>query len=193
MTKPRLFRLFAVAFGIAAGGLDPKPACAEGRRPNVLLIVPDQWRGQDLGCMGNSDVRTPNLDRLASQGILFRNTFANTPVCCPARADLLTGTYAHKNGMMANDLRLRESETTIAEILTRTATAPALSASGISTAASDCPASFRPDLVGRGSPSGPRASAITATFAPPTSETTTGPSSRTVSSPRSGPIGRSNS
>ena len=117
MTKPRLFRLFAVAFGIAAGGLDPKPACAEGRRPNVLLIVPDQWRGQDLGCMGNSDVRTPNLDRLASQGILFRNTFANTPVCCPARADLLTGTYAHKNGMMANDLRLRESETTIAEIL----------------------------------------------------------------------------
>ncbi len=57
------------------------------RRPSVLLILPDQWRGQDLGCMGNPDVRTPNLDRLASEGVLFRNTFANTPVCCPARAN----------------------------------------------------------------------------------------------------------
>ena len=60
----------------------------DGRdRPSVLLILPDQLRGQALGCMGNPDVRTPNLDRLASQGVLFRNTFANTPVCCPARAD----------------------------------------------------------------------------------------------------------
>ena len=89
----------------------------QARRPSILLILPDQWRGQDLGCMGNPEVLTPNLDRLASQGILFRNTFANTPVCCPARANLLTGRYAHKNGMVANDLRLRESETTIAEIL----------------------------------------------------------------------------
>jgi arylsulfatase A-like enzyme len=89
----------------------------QGRRPSVLLILPDQWRGQDLGCTGNPEVRTPNLDRLASQGVLFRNTFANTPVCCPARANILTGKYAHENGMVANDLRLRESETTIAEIL----------------------------------------------------------------------------
>jgi arylsulfatase A-like enzyme len=71
----------------------------------------------DLGCTGNPDVRTPNLDRLASQGVLFRNTLANTPVCCPARAVILTGKYAHKNGMVANDLRLRESETTLAEVL----------------------------------------------------------------------------
>jgi arylsulfatase A-like enzyme len=74
-------------------------------------------RGQTLGCMGDSDVRTPNLDKLASQGILIRNTFANSPVCCPARAIILTGKYAHSNGMVANDLRLRESETTLAEIL----------------------------------------------------------------------------
>lgn len=87
------------------------------RRPNVLLIVPDQMRGQALGCMGNADVKTPHLDRLASQGVLFRQTFANTPVCCPARAVLLTGKYAHKNGMICNDLRLRESETTLAELL----------------------------------------------------------------------------
>ncbi len=67
--------------------------------------------------MGDPEVRTPHIDRLAAQGILFRNTFANTPVCCPARAILLTGKYAHRNGMVANDLRLRESQVTIAEIL----------------------------------------------------------------------------
>jgi arylsulfatase A-like enzyme len=86
-------------------------------RPNVLIVMPDQMRGMALGCMGNPDVKTPNLDRLASQGILLRRMFANTPVCCPARANILTGTYAHANGMVANDLRLRESKTTTAEIL----------------------------------------------------------------------------
>jgi arylsulfatase A-like enzyme len=90
---------------------------ARGRRPSVLMILPDQMRGQSLGCMGNTDVRTPNLDKLAAQGLLFRNAFANTPVCCPARANILTGKYAHRNGMVANDLRLRESEQTIAEVL----------------------------------------------------------------------------
>jgi arylsulfatase A-like enzyme len=94
----------------------PKPEAA-AKRPNILFVLADQMRGQAMGCMGNPDVKTPNLDKLASEGILFRNTFANTPVCCPARAILLTGKYAHKNGMIANDLRLRESETTIAELL----------------------------------------------------------------------------
>jgi arylsulfatase A-like enzyme len=85
-------------------------------RPNVLFVMPDQLRAQALGCLGNPDVRTPNIDRLAGQGVLLTNTFANTPVCCPARANILTGTYAHRNGMVANDLRLREAESTIASI-----------------------------------------------------------------------------
>jgi arylsulfatase A-like enzyme len=90
---------------------------AARRRPSILLIMPDQMRGMDMGCMGNGEVRTPNLDRLASEGLLCRNTFANTPVCCPARAVILTGKYAHEHGLVANDLRLRETETTLAEIL----------------------------------------------------------------------------
>jgi arylsulfatase A-like enzyme len=89
----------------------------EARRPSFLIVLPDQLRAQALGCMGNPDIRTPHLDTLAKEGLLFRNTFANSPVCCPARAVLLTGRYAHANGMVANDLRLRESEVTIAELL----------------------------------------------------------------------------
>src|ERR1700733_10819343 len=85
------------------------------RPPKVLFIMPDEWRGQALGCMGNPDVHTPHIDQLASGGMLFRQTFANTPVCCPARANILTGTYTSRNGMLANDLRLNENVTTVAD------------------------------------------------------------------------------
>ena len=90
---------------------------AQESRPNILLILPDQLRAQALGCMGDPNARTPNIDRLASDGLLLRNTIANTPVCCPARANILTGCYTHRNGMVANDLRLRESETTLSSLL----------------------------------------------------------------------------
>ena len=101
----------------AAGALLPGAAQAASPRPNILFFLPDQLRAQALGCMGNADVRTPHLDRLAGEGILFRNTLANTPVCCPARATILSGQYAHRNGMVANDLRLRESVVTLPQIL----------------------------------------------------------------------------
>ncbi len=97
-----------------AGQVVSRPAA---RSPNILFLFPDQMRGQAMGCMADPNVKTPNLDKLASEGTLFRNTFANTPVCCPARAVILTGKYAHANGMVANDLRLRETEITLAEIL----------------------------------------------------------------------------
>jgi arylsulfatase A-like enzyme len=102
---------------LAAGGCGPQPGAAKTPRPSFLIVLPDQLRSQALGCLGNPDIRTPNLDALAREGVLFRNTFANTPVCCPARAVLLTGRYAHANGMVANDLRFRESEVSIAELL----------------------------------------------------------------------------
>ena len=92
-------------------------AAPAARRPNILFLMPDQLRAQALGCEGNEDVQTPNIDRLASQGVRLRRTFANTPVCCPARAVLLTGQYAHRNGMVANDLRLRENSVSLARIL----------------------------------------------------------------------------
>lgn len=105
-----------LASGTAAPG-QGSASKSKAKRPNILFILPDQLRAQALGCMGNPDVKTPHIDRLAAEGLLFKQTFANTPVCCPARANLLTGKYAHKNGMVANDLRLRETESTLAETL----------------------------------------------------------------------------
>lgn len=92
-------------------------ADAADRRPNILIIMPDQMRGQAMGVAGDTNVRTPTLDRLARDGLFLPNTFANTPVCCPARASILTGLYTHRHGVLSNDLRLRESSRTLAEVL----------------------------------------------------------------------------
>ena len=97
-----------------AGGMDGRAA---DRPPNVIVIMPDQMRGQAMGVAGNRQIRTPNLDRLAAEGIYLPNTFANNPVCCPARATILTGRYPHGHGVIVNDLRLRESVVTLAERL----------------------------------------------------------------------------
>ena len=89
------------------------------RRPNIVFLMPDQHRYHSVGCLGNSEVKTPHIDKLATEGVTLHHTFANTPVCCPARAILLTGQYCHRNGMIANDLRLREESVSFAEILAK--------------------------------------------------------------------------
>ena len=102
---------------VLLAGLFGAAASAPARPPNIILLLPDQMRASAMGIAGNPDVQTPHIDRMARDGIRFKRTYANVPVCCPARAMLLTGTYPHVNGIVANDLRLRESETTIAELL----------------------------------------------------------------------------
>ena len=87
------------------------------KRPNIVFLMPDQHRAQSVGCLGNTEVKTPHIDAFARQGLTISNTFANTPVCCPARAILLTGQYCHRNGMVANDLRLNEDGPSIAKAL----------------------------------------------------------------------------
>lgn len=87
--------------------------------PNILFLMPDQWRGMDLGSAGNRQVRTPNLDKLAADGVQFENAVANTPVCTPARSTVLTGRYPHATGTAVNDVRLPIQEVTLPEILRR--------------------------------------------------------------------------
>ena len=65
---------------------------AETRRPNILWLVSED-NGPFLSCYGYPDAKTPNLDRLASQGILYQNAFASAPVCAPARSSIITGMY----------------------------------------------------------------------------------------------------
>ncbi|MDZ4289361.1 MAG: sulfatase, partial [Prosthecobacter sp.] len=71
-------------------------------RPNVLFILCDDLRPDALGCFGSKHVKTPNIDRLASEGVLFKNTFCTTSLCSPSRASILSGVYAHAHGVTNN-------------------------------------------------------------------------------------------
>lgn len=71
-------------------------------RPNVVFILMDDLRFDELGCMGHPFVSTPHIDRLAREGALFTNAFATTPLCSPSRACILTGLYAQKHGIVDN-------------------------------------------------------------------------------------------
>jgi arylsulfatase A-like enzyme len=82
-------------------------ACAAGDadRPNFVVIVVDDLRWDDLGIEGHPFVETPGIDRLAREGVRFRNAFATTPLCSPSRAAILTGQYVHTNGIIDNTAR----------------------------------------------------------------------------------------
>ncbi len=70
----------------------PNPTSIErgsGKRPNVLLISADQWRGDCLSAVGHPTAKTPNVDALAHDGVLFRRHFAGAAPCSPARATLV--------------------------------------------------------------------------------------------------------
>src|SRR6478672_50172 len=83
-------------------------------RRNVLLITVDQWRGDCLGAVGHPVVRTPNLDRLASEGVLFRRHYAQAAPCGPSRASLHTGQYLMKHRSALNGTPLDARFTNLA-------------------------------------------------------------------------------
>ncbi|MDP6037393.1 MAG: sulfatase-like hydrolase/transferase [Candidatus Latescibacteria bacterium] len=73
-----------------------------GTRPNLIFILCDQLRFDCLGYAGHSLVETPNIDRLAERGVAFETAYCASPVCSPARASWLTGTYPHAHQQLAN-------------------------------------------------------------------------------------------
>ncbi|MGC9316847.1 MAG: sulfatase family protein [Armatimonadota bacterium] len=87
------------------------------RRPNLLFVFADQMRAQACGFMGNEQVRTPTMDRMAQQGVVFENAVSTCPVCTPYRASMLTGRYPLTCRTAMNDVRLPVEELTIAEVL----------------------------------------------------------------------------
>jgi arylsulfatase A-like enzyme len=82
---------------------------SKAARPNVVFILVDDLRWDELACTGHPFVRTPNIDRLAKEGMMFSNAFLTTPLCSPSRANFLTGQYAHINGIIDNTARVARS------------------------------------------------------------------------------------
>lgn len=95
------------------------PGCAEPlpQRPNIVFVFADQLRSQSVGCYGAAAPATPNIDRLAAEGVRFTHAISTYPICSPYRAMLMTGLYPMRNGMVANDLPLRPGVPSFAQAL----------------------------------------------------------------------------
>src|SRR6056297_1304275 len=100
-----LTRLFFSLSLIASSGIlltKLAPVATAADRPNVLFILTDDQRYDALSCMGHPHLKTPNIDRLADEGLLFKNHFCTTSLCSPSRASILSGLYAHAHGVVNN-------------------------------------------------------------------------------------------
>jgi len=111
---------------LAAGIGFPTVQAAEATRPNIVIIFADDLGYGDLGCYGHPTIRTPNLDRMAAEGMRFTEFYSAAEVCTPSRAALLTGRYPIRSGMCHDQFRvlrprslgqLPDNEITLAEAL----------------------------------------------------------------------------
>lgn len=109
--------ILLLAAPVAIAGAADTTSSRETRRPNILFLMPDQWRAQAFGYSGDPNVKTPHIDRLARQSVDFRYAVASTPVCSPTRASLLTGQRPLEHGLFLNDAHLPASAGTFAEVL----------------------------------------------------------------------------
>jgi len=89
------------------------------RRPNIVMYISDDHGVDFLGCYGNKDVHTPNIDILAKEGMLFTKMFAVSPTCAPSRSVLWTGLYPARNGCMGNHTSCRNDITALPAYLRR--------------------------------------------------------------------------
>jgi len=99
---PLAIALLKIPFAVAADS----PA-----RPNIIFILTDDLRWDGLSCTGSKVAKTPNIDRIAKEGALFKNFFVSIPLCSPSRSSFLTGQYAHRTGVINNGDHAKLSHT----------------------------------------------------------------------------------
>lgn len=97
-------RIFCILVAILCLGCNPGD-----ERPNIIVVLVDDMRWDEFGAAGHAYLKTPNIDRVAHEGVMFTNAFATTPLCSPSRACFLTGQYAHTNGIIDNTARDEQS------------------------------------------------------------------------------------
>jgi arylsulfatase A len=126
MNKLTIGSLLVIAIALTLSPISPRRVSAQ-RRPNIIFIYVDDMGYGDLGCYGARAIKTPNIDRMAAEGLRLTNFYSVSPICTPSRAALMTGRYAARMGVdqmrLANVLfptdktGLPQSETTVARAL----------------------------------------------------------------------------
>lgn len=119
-------REFLGRSGLLGIGLAMAPGCASvaqrqgaSKRPNIIYLLADQLRYQSCGYAGDARARTPNIDRLAAEGVNFRQAVSQMPVCSAYRASLFTGKHTTGTGMVINELRINPNQACLGHVLTQ--------------------------------------------------------------------------
>jgi len=90
---------------------------AAQRKPNLIFFLPDQQRADTIACYGGKKVHAPNLNKLASESVVFERAYVTHPVCTPSRSSLMTGTWPHMNGCTRNSVALDRRFRSFAELI----------------------------------------------------------------------------
>lgn len=90
---------------------------AAPRKPNLIFFLPDQQRADTIACYGGKKVHAPNLNKLASESLVFERAYVTHPVCTPSRSSLMTGTWPHINGCTRNSVALDRRFRSFAELI----------------------------------------------------------------------------
>lgn len=102
---------------VAGCGQPPKKEAQKSKRPNIIFILSDDHAFQAISAYGGKLVQTPNIDRIAREGAIFRNALVGNSICGPSRATLLTGKYSHMNGYKLNEEKFDVSQQLFPRIL----------------------------------------------------------------------------
>jgi arylsulfatase A-like enzyme len=122
-TRREFIKHFGMATaGFAAASAIPdysmaSPAKSASKQPNILFIFTDDHAVQSISAYGSKINKTPNLDRIAKQGVTFERCFCCNSICAPSRASVLTGKHSHMNGQMTNETAFNGSQPTLPKYL----------------------------------------------------------------------------
>ena len=142
LTSTSLAAVSAGAFSLLQSCMSvDQPTSVKKQQPNIIFILADDLGYGDLGCYGQQKIKTPNLDRMAAEGMHFTQHYAGSTVCAPSRCALMTGlhtghafvrgNYLLDHDLFEGDLPIPLDSVTVAKILKKQATPPVSSASGV--------------------------------------------------------------
>ena len=114
---PRMASRLLLACMMAVTTTASVQAGAKVKQPNIIFIFTDDHASHAISAYGARINKTPNIDRLAQEGMLFRHCLVTNAICGPSRACILTGKYSHKNGFYRNGNRFDGSQVTFPKIL----------------------------------------------------------------------------
>jgi len=100
----RFLFILAMAFGSQTTFV---VSWAEAKQPNLIVMIADDQRADALSCVGHPFLKTPNIDRLATEGVMFNNAFVTTSICCTTRADFLSGNYSRRHGILTFNQKMK--------------------------------------------------------------------------------------